>query len=82
MAKYLVLRERKDYITNGLENALNSGYSIVTVNSIGDGCLQYVLKKETKTELSLLPNDRPKCQHDWLYIGCDEYRCTKCGARS
>lgn len=22
-----------------------------------------------------------KCQHNWQYIGLDEYRCTKCGAR-
>lgn len=22
-----------------------------------------------------------KCEHSWVYIGLDEYRCTKCGAR-
>lgn len=26
--------------------------------------------------------DEPKCKHNWVYIGLDEYRCTKCGARS
>ena len=25
--------------------------------------------------------DKPKCKHNWQYIGLDEYRCTKCGAR-
>lgn len=25
--------------------------------------------------------DKPKCKHDWVYIGLDEYRCTKCDAR-
>ena len=25
--------------------------------------------------------DKPKCKHNWVYIGLDEYRCTKCGAR-
>ena len=23
-----------------------------------------------------------KCNHDWQYIGLNEYRCTKCGART
>lgn len=26
--------------------------------------------------------NKPRCKHDWQYIGLDEYRCTKCGARS
>lgn len=26
-------------------------------------------------------NDSKKCKHDWVYIGLDEYRCNKCGAR-
>lgn len=25
--------------------------------------------------------DKPKCKHDWVYIGLDEYRCSKCDAR-
>ena len=26
-------------------------------------------------------NYSPKCEHDWVYTGCDEYRCSKCGER-
>ena len=25
--------------------------------------------------------DKPKCKHNWVYIGLDEYRCTQCGVR-
>ena len=31
--------------------------------------------------MEIAPNNSPKCKHDWVYIGCDEYRCNKCGAR-
>lgn len=26
-------------------------------------------------------NDNSICKHDWVYIGLDEYRCSKCKAR-
>lgn len=25
--------------------------------------------------------DKPECKHHWVYIGLDEYRCNKCGAK-
>ena len=41
---------------------------------------RYKIKVEYITEM--IHNNKPKCKHDWVYIGCDEYRCHKCGARS
>lgn len=29
----------------------------------------------------LTQHNNSKCEHDWVYIGCDEYRCSKCGER-
>ena len=29
----------------------------------------------------ILRINRGKCEHDWVYTGCDEYRCSKCGER-
>lgn len=36
---------------------------------------------KAKYEMKTIPNDIPKCQHEWVYIGLDEYRCAKCKAR-
>lgn len=26
-------------------------------------------------------NNSSRCEHDWVYVGLDEYRCNKCGKR-
>ena len=44
MKKYLVLRTCSAFSAYELEKKLNEGYSIITVNPIGDS-LEYVLKK-------------------------------------
>ena len=28
----------------------------------------------------LISSPKAKCQHNWVYIGLDEYRCSKCKA--
>lgn len=37
--------------------------------------------EENSVLMETAHNDSQKCKHDWVYIGLDEYRCNKCGAR-
>lgn len=46
MENYLILRTYSNLSTYELEKKLSEGYSIVTVNPVGD-MLEYVLKKQT-----------------------------------
>lgn len=38
--------------------------------------------KEKSVLMETIHNDSQICLHEWTYIGLDEYRCNKCGARS
>lgn len=40
---------------------------------------KYRIKVEYITGMT---HNKPKCKHDWVYIGLDEYRCNKCDART
>ena len=37
--------------------------------------------EENSVLMETAHNNSSKCEHNWQYIGLDEYRCNKCGAR-
>lgn len=58
--------------------AHGDGNSVVYVSS---NPVTMISCEENSVLMETAHNDSPKCKHDWVYIGLDEYRCNKCGAR-
>ena len=74
LCQELVSDAKEEYVSNAMPLACKGCANHPDKNEFGlCSCTENLTAVEIK--------NKPKCKHNWVYIGLDEYRCSKCKER-